>query len=736
MCNTSNFITSNTTEIPIDDNHTNTNTDDEDDNFQSFDESRNQSKLLNETSNDIYYSMLPPDNEINLNSSIRQQSSINNEENESINDTTKSNNTDDPDNEVDKDEVEFKNLNNKKEKLIDKIKHSTSNQTQFELFVYKIKFTMFSLTILQENPENFQNKMLGDYMKNEAELYFEHVSSINTSGVLNNKDFLDIRKQFFEACACNDHLLLLCKPINVQFTQKLDKSYLTITDLTCSIGYMELIEYLSNTTIKLASKVAQTSTSKNFKANIMKLATINEIIKFDSTSTPSTPHEACLKLKFLSYEPTVNLLNINTLDKRRVYPKYPLKSTTINLNRLVLDIDISIIDRLYYLLNPLTNDKDGNYSAEATATAYIDDDDEFYALNKAKLNTIHNFLNAFDVKIPNLKVFLRFPIAKIITTTTPTTTTTATVDWRTRSIREQYLILQFSDFCLQLNYYLNDYNKLLQVSCNQINGFYSSLKLADKPIQFAQVNCDENLPIKLIIKLNDIKNVNFLKNIEKLMAETGIIDEFDFKVDSLIGQCNINDQQQQQHQQNNFSPFSSANSHISGKDNHRIINPANKYEMNRFIKHTKLNSEILINLKLPKINLLICNFDFLNDLYNCFLNDLLMWEPLAPKVLSNLIHINTPFEKKYDRFELCKSAILKNDDEDDDEQYSTFTTTNTTTTIPQPPSKLNIVSNVSSLTFGLLSPTISPETSIFKSSSSFILVTADDVDVEYIKFSI
>lgn len=659
--------------------------DDDDEEFQSFE---NESKLANE---ELYYSMLPPvDNEINLNSMIyndryKSYSIIEENDNDdhsfkSSNNTTNNENFD-KEEEEDDDDIEFKSLNSKKEKIAEQIKHASSNQTQFELFVYKIKFTMFSLTVLQTNPENSQNKMLGDYMKNESETYFEHVSSINTSGVLNSKDFLEIRKQFFEACACNDHLLLLCKPINVQFIQKLDKDYLTITDLTLSIGNMELIEYLSNTNIKLSSPLSSTTTSKSFKANIMKSAIINEIIKFDSSPQQTTMmNEACLKLKYLSYEPTNSLLR-KASDRRKIFPKVPFKQIVLNFNRLILDIDVSIIDRLYYLINPLTND---STKADSRNEPIIndfsnnedDEDFEFNALNsKTKYNSINNFLNSIDVKIQNLKVVLRFPIATFITPKT----NVSTIDWRKRIIREQYLTLNFNDFTFQLNYYLNDFNKLMQISCSQINAYYSSLKISDKPILFAQVNSEENSLIKLIIKLNDVKNPNFLKNVEKFISESLSTDDNDLNYDSLMSQFNIKIGNNNSNINNlnsnsgSYSPFSSANSHISGKDNHRIINPANKYEMNKFIAHTKINSEVLINLKIPKINILLCDYDFLNDLYNCFLNDLLMWEPLAPKVLNNLIHINTPFEnlesnsKKTEKFELCKSAILKTDDYDDED---------------------------------------------------------------------
>ena len=175
----------------------------------------------------------------------------------------------------------------------------------------------------------------------------------------------------------------------------------------------------------------------------------------------------------------------------------------------------------------------------------------------------------------------------------------------------------------------------------------------------------------------------------------------------------MNDQQQRLYEENpnnddddddeiGYGPFSRIHSLISSEKNRRIVNAGNKNEMNTFIQQSKINSQTVIKIQLPQLKFLIADQKFLNDIYNCFLNDLIMWVPsqlppiesslnlydpsaaaagfMVPPSLNYLIESNfdTDFllnlnqnkserggegaqEKDTDgkQFHMCKSAILK-----------------------------------------------------------------------------
>jgi hypothetical protein len=97
--------------------------------------------------------------------------------------------------------------------------------------------------------------------------------------------------------------------------------------------------------------------------------------------------------------------------------------------------------------------------------------------------------------------------------------------------------------------------------------------------------------------------------------------------------------------------------------------------MNKYINDTKHNSETIIDLYVPVIRLLISDSVFLNDLYNCLINDILMWEPVMPRIVKadqfqqqqhkfNYFRRNSANENE--NFQLCKSSMARNLIDDDD----------------------------------------------------------------------
>jgi len=100
---------------------------------------------------------------------------------------------------------------------------------------------------------------------------------------------------------------------------------------------------------------------------------------------------------------------------------------------------------------------------------------------------------------------------------------------------------------------------------------------------------------------------------------------------------NADDSEEEESDEEQCGPFSRIHSLISSEKNRRIVNAGNKQEMQEFVQQSKQNSQIVINLALPCLKLLIADQKFLNDIYNCFLNDLIMWLPSpVPPIASAL----------------------------------------------------------------------------------------------------
>ncbi|CAF0911247.1 unnamed protein product [Brachionus calyciflorus] len=123
---------------------------------------------------------------------------------------------------------------------------------------------------------------------------------------------------------------------------------------------------------------------------------------------------------------------------------------------------------------------------------------------------------------------------------------------------------------------------------------------------------------------------------------------------------------------------------ISSEKNRRIVNAGSKSEMNSFMQNSKINSQMTIKLLVPDLKFLIADQHFINDLYNCFLNDLLMYVPMQlPPIESeaNLdteyflanshINLHAPFDTDLEddkNFHMCRSAILKCESSSDQEE--------------------------------------------------------------------
>ena len=96
-----------------------------------------------------------------------------------------------------------------------------------------------------------------------------------------------------------------------------------------------------------------------------------------------------------------------------------------------------------------------------------------------------------------------------------------------------------------------------------------------------------------------------------------------------------------------YGPFSRPHSMISSEKNRRIVNAGSKSEMNSFMQNSKINSQMTIKLLVPDLKFLIADQHFINDLYNCFLNDLLMYVPMQLPPIESGLYVFNSEEKNF-----------------------------------------------------------------------------------------
>nr|AWV66721.1 autophagy-related protein 2 [Brachionus calyciflorus] len=569
-----------------------------------------------------------------------------------------------------------------------------SNHSLFQTF--KITLRQFSLTLLHHDPPPLNanmsknSRLIVERMKNVSDFYFDWSSTIETQSTQHRPDKSTFLK-YHQACAFNDHFLLLLKPINFNLTQKINQRHngqYSLNDAFLSIGYIQVDEYL--TQIDHSEKRFKTSVAIEMSKN----STITELISFQDASSPQQPilEQPCLKAQVTFYDP---------LEKEH---DQSFENVTLTLNQsLNLELDISIIDRLYYLINDATKPK-------------------IPAESKTKQDNLSKKLRNFEIKCEQVvKIGVRFPIADLsrvhqnklqsqneINSLCEGLKPAKMVNFR--NLREQILTLHLFDLNFQTlkNAKINEPDLILTLTSSQINAYYQYNK-DDRPIHFGliqqKLNEPRSLMVQIKIPIDTVENLN--QNLIDLNKE--------FELDSLQHQYNINvgkvvhdengSEVDDDENESKYGPFSRTHSMISSEKNRRIVNAGSKSEMNSFMQNSKANSEMTIKLLVPDLKFLIADQHFLNDLYNCFLNDLLMYVPMQlPPIESGLyvfnseeknftspsltclieanldteyflanshINLHAPFDTDLEddkNFHMCKSAILKCESSSDQEE--------------------------------------------------------------------
>lgn len=160
--------------------------------------------------------------------------------------------------------------------------NKANNKTQHNLFqTFRVTFRMFSLTVLHHDPiytkakqqqqqqQNSVNsstrRLIVERMKNITDTYFDFVSTIDTSmatssssssssSSMSSSAKIDkhIVAKYHQACAFDDHFLVLLKPINFNLVQKINQRNLneddptfgliqySLNDISLTVGYLQV----------------------------------------------------------------------------------------------------------------------------------------------------------------------------------------------------------------------------------------------------------------------------------------------------------------------------------------------------------------------------------------------------------------------------------------------------------------------------------------------------------------
>lgn len=270
---------------------------------------------------------------------------------------------------------------------------------------------MFSLTVLHYDPiytkspphtststssthrmsqsSSATRRFIVERMKPTCDAYFDAVSTIDTSssgattattsGGLSQSIDKSVVSKYHQACAFNDHFLVLLKPLNFNLVQKINQRqvgddelasiHYSLNDMTLTVGYVQANEYLIAE--DSLDRFDSASTSRKAKQQqileMSQAASVVELVTFQDLSSAASNQieQPCLKVQLTFYDPLdVSQLsggggrrshrrasNPRVSDMNRLLMR-SFENISIQLNHcLCFELDISIVDRLFYILN-------------------------------------------------------------------------------------------------------------------------------------------------------------------------------------------------------------------------------------------------------------------------------------------------------------------------------------------------------------------------------------------------
>lgn len=88
-----------------------------------------------------------------------------------------------------------------------------------------------------------------------------------------------------------------------------------------------------------------------------------------------------------------------------------------------------------------------------------------------------------------------------------------------------------------------------------------------------------------------------------------------------------------------------------------LIIPGDKQEMQNFMETTLQTAKLLVEIHLPSISMQFISKHIYELIYNRINNDLLLWEPSAPKPKTTPANLNSRRPDVEDMFSMCRSGI-------------------------------------------------------------------------------
>ncbi|UJR38243.1 hypothetical protein I4U23_030916 [Adineta vaga] len=496
----------------------------------------------------------------------------------------------------------------------------------------RLQFNFVSLCLLHRDIQTSSTSL-----KDFSDSYFANVATINTSGMLDEKQIYEHRLKYSQACA-QDHISLIGKPLIIDFTQQSAENCLCL-DLDIRFSSVDLCECLQPENTNIQQKTSNVNQQMVFN-RLLSFIRSNEN-SFESSSSYQVPYNGIQS----SIQISITNFDINETKKKRSTSAFsrrlatlrPFSDVNIRLGTCKIDFDISILDRIYSSINAcqVNNSSSTNKNSNSSLTVL-------------SINSVGCILN------------LRFPIADLqpLSKRRP---------WWIQAVHKEILTFDLKQVQFQSDFDTDEANALT-ITSESIQVYFMT-SIDSERSHIAQLSSSNGENIKLIVNLNDLKT--YISNqLNPLMTET--------LFESVFCRLPTND---------NKLPLKNKN---TLNDNRQILEVADAETIKKFISSCSQETKLNLHIIIPYILLFIPNQTFLETIYNRFVNNLFMWESSAPTTNEHSTNVNRQLINSLGNisneqaFQTCRSIINRFhshssdedqifSDEDDDDEHGNVT---------------------------------------------------------------
>ncbi|KAF5283909.1 hypothetical protein FQA39_LY04729 [Lamprigera yunnana] len=501
-----------------------------------------------------------------------------------------------------------------------------------EISHFKITIASLALVILHEDiltlsADHDQMLLTSSVwqMQNTSESFFSNL------GIFGNKDFESAKSQFEKACSLN-HLRLLAAPVHIEGNETTTLSAFSVSG-KLTIAKLELLECLNY--------------GKGESIEYINLMSFNE----NSGSLGGVATKPSLKLAFKHIEKAAKTV----ISRLASVPKTDL---TITLEPCVIEVDITIVDRICAILNPqpicVISKQTPIWSAPETLslTSPIDTRIDFKIISQC-----------VDLK-------LRFPIPDF----RPVHDMQRNPWWK-RHVRSDYAVITLNDLTAYTNWFTSQPCQKYVLQCSTCDIYYVEAD-TDVLLPIVKVGINE----KQGSSLQD--GFNWPRLVLKIYPEIQTEVEFEQKAEMDANLMNQSVYGTLDSRSDERGPFSakrivheSDTPHYKPQqeDTEELVIPGDKQEMSDFIELTTENAKIQFEILLPSVSMQFISKHIYELIYNRLNNDLLLWEPSSPKPKPQTVdNIYTGFvapitSDTHELFSMCRSGIRFDSDTESDE---------------------------------------------------------------------